>query len=220
MNPKRGICHIVGASSFHERLQPGPLDYVIAADGGYSHVLSAGVRPNLLMGDFDSLDHIPEGVAIERQPPEKDDTDMMIAIKAGLRFGFRRFVLYGGLGGRLDHTIANAQALCYLAKNNAAGYLVGDGVVLTVIENGAQRFPASCRGYVSVFCMGDQALGVRIRGLKYPLTDARLSCDTPLGVSNEFTGAPGLIGVQNGALLILWYDDAPNQRSWFELRTW
>lgn len=217
-NQRAGICYIVGAGSFAEVIAPGPLDFVIAADGGYLHLAAAGVRVDLLMGDFDSLAGIPDGVRVQRFPSEKDDTDMMIAIKAGLELGFRRFALYGSVGGRLDHTLANAQALRYLSRRGAAGYMMGEGMALTVIERGEQRFPARCRGLISVFSVGDTAEGVWIEGLKYPLRDARLTCDMPQGVSNEFTGVPARIGVKRGALLLLWWDGAFSPKEAFKLR--
>ena len=111
-------CYIFGAGDFdglEER--PGAEDYVIAADGGYTTCRRAGVEPQLLLGDFDSLAEVPALPHVERVPVEKDDTDMMLAIKRGLERGETLFHLYGGMGGqRTDHTVANLQALLYLAE--------------------------------------------------------------------------------------------------------
>ena len=105
-------CYIFGAGDFdglEER--PGAEDYVIAADGGYTACRRAGVEPQLLLGDFDSLAEVPALPHVERVPVEKDDTDMMLAIKWGLERGETLFHLYGGMGGqRTDHTVANLQA--------------------------------------------------------------------------------------------------------------
>lgn len=99
-------CYIFGAGDFdglEER--PGAEDYVIAADGGYTACRRAGVEPQLLLGDFDSLAEVPALPHVERVPVEKDDTDMMLAIKRGLERGETLFHLYGGMGGqRTDHT--------------------------------------------------------------------------------------------------------------------
>ena len=114
-------CYIFGAGDFdglEER--PGAEDYVIAADGGYTACRRAGVEPQLLLGDFDSLAEVPALPHVERVPVEKDDTDMMLAIKRGLERGETLFHLYGGMGGqRTDHTVANLQALLYLADHGA-----------------------------------------------------------------------------------------------------
>ena len=105
------ICYIFGAgeqSSCDIRLSGS--DLVIAADGGFDYLKKLGLRADIVLGDFDSLSdsqNLPEDFI--RYPKEKDDTDMMIAIKEGLARGYRTFRIYGGLGGRLDHTIANLQ---------------------------------------------------------------------------------------------------------------
>lgn len=201
------VCYIVGA------MDPGPLRFprpglLIAADGGYAHLRDQGLAPDIAVGDFDSLGYVPEGNVV-RHPPEKDDTDTMLAIRLGLERGYGVFVLYGCLGGRLDHAYANLQALSFLAENGARGYLLGPaGEALTVIRDGAIRFPSACRGIVSVFCPGGAAEGVYERGLKYALTDAVVTSGCPLGVSNEFTGQPARIAVRSGELLVMWSEDA------------
>ncbi len=84
-------------------------------------------------------------------PPEKDDTDMMLAIKLGLSRGYREFAIYGGLGGRLDHTIANIQALTYLAGEGASGILYGDSYALTVIKDSSLPFQKMLRAWFPYF---------------------------------------------------------------------
>ena len=105
---------------------PAPEDTVIAADGGWRICREEGIVPDLLLGDFDSLHTVPDFGHIRRVPVEKDDTDMMLAIKEGLARGETDFRLYGGVGGRTDHTIANLQGLLYLAERGAQGWLYGD----------------------------------------------------------------------------------------------
>ena len=128
----------------------------------------------------------------------------MLAIHHGLQQGCRRFLIYGGLDGpRLDHTIANLQALQFLADHQAQGFLVGLNHIATVIKNSSLRFSADAQGIVSVFCMGADATGVNIRGLQYSLEKGILSAGFPLGVSNHFIGNSSEISVENGSLLII-----------------
>ena len=197
-------CYLFGAGSFYGlQAKPQEGDCIIAADGGWRWCQEAGVTPALLLGDFDSLEQIPAFPHILRVSVEKDDTDMMLAIKEGLRRGETVFHLYGGLGGtRGDHTIANLQSLLYLASHGAQGWLYGDGEVYTAIRNGAVTFPAQERGILSVFCFGADAEGVTIRGGQYEVEDVTLSADFPLGVSNHFVGAPITVSVRQGSLLI------------------
>ena len=110
-------CYIFGAGSYFGLIRrPAPEDTVIAADGGWRICREEGIVPDLLLGDFDSLHTVPDFGHIRRVPVEKDDTDMMLAIKEGLARGETDFRLYGGVGGRTDHTIANLQGLLYLAE--------------------------------------------------------------------------------------------------------
>lgn len=197
-------CVIFCAGGFSELLAPlDPHDLVIAADGGLRHTEAVGVKPDIILGDFDSLGKTPDGAEVF--PVEKDDTDSMLAIKRGLEMGCGQFLLYGALDGdRLEHTVANYQALMFLADRVARGWLIGKKQIATVIKNGGIAFPAGCKGYLSVFCLGPDARGVAIRGTKYKLEDATLTADFPLGVSNQFTDEPGQVLVKNGKLLLIW----------------
>ncbi len=197
-------CVIFCAAAFDALAAPiekGSL--IIAADGGLVHTQRLGLRPDIILGDFDSLGYTPVGSRVF--PVEKDDTDAMLAIKTGLEAGCREFVIYGGLDGeRLDHTLANYQALQYLADRGAKGTLVGLHYLATVIQNGVWELPPRKEGILSVFCMGKDASGVDIEGLHYSLTDGRLTAGFPLGVSNHFIGKAAKISVKDGSLLILW----------------
>ena len=197
-------CYIFGAGSFFGiHSKPRKEDYVIAADGGWLACLKAGVTPNLLLGDFDSLRDVPEFPNMVRLPVEKDDTDMMAAVKKGLEMGEREFHIYGGLGGdRTDHTMANFQMLCYLTRFGAQGWLYGKEEQFTAIRDGEIQFPAQKDGILSVFCMGEDAQGVSIRGAYYPLEDGTLHWDVALGVSNHFKGEPVTVSVRKGCLLL------------------
>lgn len=201
-------CYIFGAGDFdglEER--PGAEDYVIAADGGYTACRRAGVEPQLLLGDFDSLAEVPALPHVERVPVEKDDTDMMLAVKRGLERGETLFHLYGGMGGqRTDHTVANFQALLYLADHGARGWLHGRGERWTAIRDGSIVFPARPEGILSVFCVGPDAEGVTIRGAQYPLEGATLTASVPLGVSNHFIGQDIMVEVTHGSLLLGLHD--------------
>ena len=181
-------------------------DYILAADGGLLHTQALGLTPNGIIGDFDSLGYIPEGSTVF--PVEKDDTDAMLAIKKGLELGYREFLLYGSLDGpRLDHTVANFQALQYLADRGATGYLIGKDYIVTCVKEESIGFSDTAAGIVSVFCMGQAAEGVTIKGLQYPLEKGVLTAGFPLGVSNHFVGKSAEISVEKGSLLVL-YDRA------------
>ena len=199
-----GKCVIFCAAGFDALAEPIlPDDYIIAADGGLQHTSALGLHPDAILGDFDSLGYVPDDASVF--PVEKDDTDAMLAIRRGLQLGFQEFLLYGSLDGpRLDHTVANFQALQYLCEHSAWGYLVGITQIATVVQNGSLYFPAGCGGIISVFCLGPAATGVTLEGLYYPLKDGTLTPGFPLGVSNHFTQSAAAIDVKCGSLLVLW----------------
>lgn len=199
-----GSCVIFCAAAFHGLAAPiQDDDFVIAADGGLAHVKKLGLIPDGILGDFDSLGYVPQDSTVF--PVEKDDTDAMLAVRKGLELGYRQFILYGSLDGpRLDHTVANFQTLQFLCDHGAYGYLIGRDYMVTTVKDAALRFPGSCTGIFSVFCMGADAEGVTIRGGKYGAERVTLSAGFPLGVSNHFEGKPVTISVENGSLLVLW----------------
>ena len=160
------------------------------------------------MGDFDSLGYRPEHPNVETHPVMKDDTDLGLAVRWALGHGYRRLVMAGALGGRIDQTIASFQTLRGLTDAGAQGWLIGCGWVVTAVQNGTLTFPAGMEGTVSVFSSGDAARGVTLRGLLYEVTDATLTCAMPLGVSNSFTGAEASVHVADGTVFVLWQGDA------------
>lgn len=204
-------CVIFCAGEFDKLAAPVEDAFVIAADGGYAHTKKLGLQPDAVLGDFDSLGYVPSDAVVH--PVEKDDTDCMLAIRAGLEAGCTDFVIYGALDGpRLDHTLANLQSLQYLATHGARGTLVGLRNIVITVKDETVAFPADFAGTVSVFCMGAPARGVTIRGLKYELIEGELTSAYPLGVSNSFVGAESRIAVEKGCVLVLF--DTANGMRW------
>lgn len=197
-------CFIFAAGSFYGlREAPKAGDVIIAADAGFRLCRELGLTPDLLLGDFDSMEEPKDFAHLIRVPVEKDDTDTMLAVKTGLERGETEFHIYGGMGGRrTDHTIANFQALLYLARRGAQGWLYGQGERYTAVCGGTVTFPARDRGILSVFCLGADARDVSIQGGQYPLHHAVLTAEFPLGVSNHFVGRPITVSVRDGSLLI------------------
>ena len=201
-------CFIFAAGSFYGlRERPGdPGDFVIAADAGYRICLREHITPDLLIGDFDSMEPPAGDARLIRLPVEKDDTDTLAAIRAGLEEGCTDFLIYGGTGGkRLDHTLANLQSLLFLRRRGCLGFLFGDDFLWTVIENGEIRVRKTVEwGLLSVFCLGDRAEGVDETGVQYTLENAVLTPDFPLGVSNHILEPEARVSVRKGALAVGW----------------
>lgn len=207
-----GRCIIVGAGDFSalmwnkiETIHKD--DFIIAADGGYDHLKKVSIIPNMVIGDMDSINDkkgADSGSNIEicRLPVEKDDTDMLAAIRTGLEKGYRDFLIFGALGGRFDHTFANLQCLLFLLNRNAKGIIYGDNESIELLRNEKITFPKETEGSISVFAFAGDAAGVTEKGLKYGLENAVVKAEFPIGISNEFMGTESSIEVTDGTLLI------------------
>lgn len=198
-------CYIVGAGeNFGLDFKAEDGDMIIAADAGYKYLMEAGIAPDMVVGDFDTLKYVPDHPDIVKLPIEKDVTDTWQAVSIGLDKGYRDFRLYACMGGRIEHTIANIQLLSHIANEGGRGYLYDEKNVVTAIKDSDIAFEDSGQGIVSVFSLTDESRGVSIEGLKYELKDSVLTNRFPLGVSNEFIGKPAYIKVEEGILLIVY----------------
>lgn len=202
-----GICYIVAACKDNcdkIAFKPCENDFVIAADGGYDILNSLSLKADVLLGDFDSIEDTPNHNKLISYPTEKDDTDTFLAYKYAYGLGYRKFVIFGGIGGRIDHTIANLNTLSNIAENGGIGYLIGEDTIITSITDSKIEFSESLRGNISIFAHGKIADNVSIKGLKYCVDNISLSPFVTLGVSNEFIGDRAEVSVENGTLLIIW----------------
>ena len=175
----------------------------IAADSGYLHMEKLGIAPDLLIGDFDSA---PEPDAGEKLvfPVEKDDTDLMLAVKEGLARGYDRFIIFGATGGRLDHTFAAVQTLAYLLDNGASGVIVSDTERIEMIDEGSYRFPQRSGYTFSLFSYSEKTESLELSGVKYCCKDAMLNSGFPLGVSNKITDSFAELSFKKGRLLTVY----------------
>ena len=199
-----GICYIVGAAPSSPKFKKAENDLVIAADGGLDSLTCSGIVPDIIVGDMDSVKQLYSvpGAEVIRVPVEKDDTDTELAVKIAEARGYRKFIIYGCLGGLLDHTLGNIALMKGLALRGCRAVFVQDIWGAAGISDGEIRFDKGARGRASVISLSDNAKGVTIRGLKYTLENKELPSTVTLGVSNSFTGENGSISVENGALCI------------------
>ena len=223
-------CYIVGAGDMYGSIYPCEDDLVIAADGGIKHLIKNGIVPDVIVGDFDSVEDetlLKCGIAREdvtrvkgeeknkritlfgkevdvfSYPVMKDETDMHLAYKIGASRGYSLFELYGGVGGREDHTFANICLLYEMKNSGDRGILIGNEYKITVIKNEEIVLHGKPFGTFSVFAFGSDAHGVFIEGAKYNVENADLTQEFPLGVSNSYINTgKAKISVISGTLLI------------------
>ncbi len=183
---------------------PAGNDFILCADNGYTHAVNAGITPDLVIGDFDSInsDKVPENLRL-RVPAEKDDTDTMLCIRYALKKGAKECLLLGGMGGRFDHTVSNLQALAF-AHSQGMQIIMCDEFDSAFFLEGEELKLKKQEGFaLSLFAYSAQCTGVTITGVKYPLKDAELTNSFPLGVSNEFIDEEAHISVKTGLLLVI-----------------
>lgn len=212
MKPMRAVLFANGPVSHYEPVRAllGDEDYFIAVDGGLLHMDRLGIQPCTLLGDLDSADprRVLEleqaGVEVLRYPPEKNETDLELALTLAAGKGCRDILVIGALGGRLDHTLSNLSLLgmsvlkgCRVRLEDGfqeAGYLrAGEEVVI----NGTPG------DLISLLPWEGAAGGVTTEGLKYPLSKEALSPQRSRGVSNVMLADCARVRVMEGGLIFL-----------------
>ena len=177
---------------------------MLCADSGLRLCQRLGLRPDLVLGDFDSLGSVPESLPHMTVPVEKDDTDTLLAARVALEKGFRDIRIFGAFGGRLDHTLANIQTLEFLLEHGAEGVLVSSDNYAVLQKGGTARSYPRIGGFsFSVFALSERCSGVTITGTYYPLENGTLTRSFPLGVSNHITADSAAVSVDSGILLIV-----------------
>jgi thiamine pyrophosphokinase len=183
-------------------------DYFIFCDGGLSHAEGLGIKPNLIVGDFDSCDSdvlskYEEQCEIIKLPREKDDTDTLYAVKLAVERGYSDFLILGAMGGRFDHALGNISILLYLEGLGKKAVLIDDYSVMQIAGSKPLLIEDNC-SYFSVLTVAGDVSGVTIKNAKYPLENASLSADFQLGISNEvLPGKVAEVSVEHGRVLVV-----------------
>ncbi|HHX72349.1 MAG TPA: thiamine diphosphokinase [Clostridiales bacterium] len=181
--------------------------FLIAADGGAEKAKKLGLEPDILMGDMDSLADFSFDAEknVIRLPAEKDDTDLYAAAREGLRRDFRRFLLIGCTGGRLDHFLSVLSVLAFLEQEGAQGLVLSDGNRIFWAKGPFQAVIPNDPAfqYFSLQAMDKTVTDVTIKGAKYPLSDYTLHRESSIGISNEIQGEAAFVSASAGELLII-----------------
>ena len=205
-------CVMISAGEIHDYERTRTFlredDFFIFCDGGLSHAGGLGVKPDLVVGDFDScepddLEWWKERCEIVRLPREKDDTDTLFAVKLALERGFSDFLLLGAMGGRFDHALGNVSILLYLHRLGKHAVLLDDYSEMQIVGSEPVYIEDKC-SYFSVLTVAGDVSGVNIKNAKYPLENASLSADFQLGISNEvLPGKVAEVSVESGRVLVV-----------------
>ena len=205
-------CVIVAAGQIHDYERVRSFlqedDFFIFCDGGLMHAEGLGVKPDLVVGDFDSctseeLARWKDICETVRLPREKDDTDTLFAVKLAIERGYSDFLLLGAMGGRFDHALGNISILLYLDGLGKKAILVDDYSQMQIVGKEPYFINDDC-SYFSVLTVAGDVCGVTIKNAKYPLEKASLRSDFQLGISNEvLPGKIAEISVESGRVLVV-----------------
>ena len=200
---------IISGGDYSQCLPDLNCSYVIACDRGYLHARKMGIRPDLVVGDFDSAPPPDESIPTESYPVQKDDTDTMIAVKKALSADPSGITIACAFGGRLDHTFANIQAGAYAAERGAEVRLCGAGTDAWIFRDRTLHFPRRDDASFSVFSITDSC-SVTITGAEYACSGLLVRNTFPIGVSNKWasdritvTGNSGIVMVMECASALI-----------------
>lgn len=188
--------------------QDESFDYVICADRGLCHARVLGLMPDLIVGDFDStneqdLTYFKEqGVHIEAFDTHKDETDTEIAVLRAIQKGATEVTIYGGLGSRLDHSLANIHLLYKLLRADIRGKLVNPNNTVYLAEK-YMHIKGRKGDLVSLVPFAGKVTGVTTKSLAYPLKDAEIHMGTSLGISNVLEGNTAEVWIDEGILIVI-----------------
>lgn len=201
-------CVIICASPYNQpdfiRDSIGVNDYVICADGGFDTALKAGIKPDIVIGDFDSrakdsnIENDAQSIVL---PTDKDDTDGIYCVKYGISKGFDKFLILGATGGRTDHMYANLFLLKFMYKNRCDGVLEDK---FTYIKYTEENLTLSAKGKtVSVLPFGCESAEVTLKGFKYKADRLAMDSSFPIGISNVALSDNAEINVYSGGVLVI-----------------
>lgn len=217
----KDICCIISAGDVNTTYllnKKSEYHFFIAADAGYEKAKNTGIIPELAVGDFDSISQplsqytssasssnsMSDYPKFIQFPIEKDFSDTHLAIEEGIKLGYTHFHVYGALGGdRFSHSLANIQTLLFMKKKNVSVTLIGMHETIYLLHKETLQLTPPMHSTFSIFSLSDLCTGVTIEGGKYPLRDATLTNDFPLGISNESLNSMISISVDDGFLLVI-----------------
>ncbi len=178
--------------------------FIICADGGYRYAEALEIVPDLFVGDFDSYDgELPDGADIHKSVPEKDDTDTLLAVREAISAGYSKIRLYGALGARIDHTVANIQTLIFAYKNGCELRIIDETNEIYLQGVGEKSYIRREGWYFSLFAVGGRAHISSCQGVKYPIADYEMTPEFPIGVSNEITMENAVLSIDSGLVLVI-----------------
>lgn len=175
-----------------------PDDYIICADGGYNHTERLGISADLIIGDFDSIKHLPEGIEKVKYPVRKDLTDGEFALLEAEKRNPERILMFGFCGDRADHMLTN---ILMLAEHTRASMADEKNEIFALTDK--VEINGKCGKTLSIIPIKGDIDGITTEGLEYPLFDESLHFGKSRGVSNVIISDKCVISRKNGIGIIV-----------------
>lgn len=176
-------------------------EFIIACNGGYYNCKKLNIEPNLIIGDFDSINDLDFDNKIVF-PKEKDKSDSEIAVDYVIENSYNEIEFWGAIGNRLDHTIFNVSLLYKIYKNNCKGLIFHPPFYIFLIDRD-YKFQKKESGLVSFYPLTLEIKNLRIKNLKYELNGEDIYFGSTITLSNEFIGKEGKIEFDKGLVLVI-----------------
>lgn len=178
-------------------------DLIIGADKGYTYIEKIGLKPDLIIGDFDSS-NVPDFNKKIILNPQKDVTDLYAGLEIAFKKGYKDTIIYGGLGGRLSHTIGNIKIMEEFIKKGVNICLKSKNIMVFAIDKNFREEKFTEGLYISLFALTNEVKDLNLINLKYELKDFTLKNDDHIGISNEGVKKTFEIKFSSGILLVIY----------------
>lgn len=184
-------------------------DYIIGADGGCNHLNNMGILPNYIIGDLDSIDkelisyYENKNIIFKKFPTHKDETDSQLCVYLAKDLGAKKIDFIGSLGGRIDHSLANIGFMYHVYEMGIEPRIITNEEEIYILHNEKRIIKGKKGNTISILALKDNALGVTLQNLEYPLDNAEIEYLSPLGISNVMLEDECIISVKEGYLLVV-----------------
>ncbi|GMQ56902.1 thiamine diphosphokinase [Vallitalea sediminicola] len=184
-------------------------DYIIGVDKGSEYLFNAQIQPNLIVGDFDSISPVvinqltnnPK-IKVNKFIAEKDETDTHLAIIESINMGSTHIDLFGGIGTRIDHTLANLHIMMIPLKKRVKCRIINNNNIISLIDK-STCFHKNDYKYISLMPLTNTVTGVSTKGLKYELNGYTMKQGISIGISNEFINDKAIVSIDDGILIVI-----------------
>ena len=199
----------INKNFFKNHLKTNKYDIIIAVDKGLESIDELGIKPTYIVGDFDSINseilkkYINSNIEIQKLIPQKDFTDTESALELAKKIGSKSINIIGGIGTRIDHTIANIHILKSALKNDIDIKIINENNEIKLIDKNTEVIKDNKYKYISLIPLTTEVTGLTLKGFKYELDNYTLKIGTSLGVSNEQIEDTATIELESGILILI-----------------